>query len=402
MQIQGAPEVMKISSFINGFRQPQLCEKLGKDFPTTFDSLMDKVRAFVSGKDMSLMAREWELKKGTRPYKTREGGDGQVKTAPYFSKGRSHTDRGRSSFTPYKPPQRTYPKKFTPLTKSPSEILATEKAKTFFQKPQPLRNASRPNADEYLQNLEVYVDDFVVKSKIESDMLEDIEETLNTLRSAQMKLNPEKCSFGVQEGKFLGVMVTKDGIKANPCKVQAIMDIDLPKSLKEAQRLNGRLIALSRFLSWIEERLAKWAIELGDFEISYLPRTAYKGPVLADFLTEAPTDDTTTESTTITAPATKVWQLHTDGSSTNEGNGVVGFILTTPEGVELAYAIRLDFPNTNNEADYEALLARLRMDSTLNVQQLEVHVDSLLVANQMNGLYEAKEDVMKQYLQQAT
>ncbi|KAD6795943.1 hypothetical protein E3N88_06839 [Mikania micrantha] len=103
-------------------------------------------------------------------------------------------------------------------------------------------------------DLEVYVDDLVIKSKRESNMLEDIEETLNTLRSAQMKLNPEKCSFGVQEWKFLGVMVTKDGIKANPCKVQAILDMESPKSLKEVQRLNGRLIALSRFLSRIAER----------------------------------------------------------------------------------------------------------------------------------------------------
>ncbi|KAD6119265.1 hypothetical protein E3N88_10557 [Mikania micrantha] len=75
----------------------------------------------------------------------------RVKTAPYFNKGKSHTDKGRSSFSPYKPPQKPYPEKFTPLTKSPSEILATEKAKTFFQKPQPLRNASRPNPDEYCE-----------------------------------------------------------------------------------------------------------------------------------------------------------------------------------------------------------------------------------------------------------
>ncbi|KAD3066565.1 hypothetical protein E3N88_34445 [Mikania micrantha] len=69
MQIQGVPEVMKISSFINGVRQPQLCEKLGEDFPATFDSLMDKVRAFVRGKDTSFRAREWELKKWELSFK---------------------------------------------------------------------------------------------------------------------------------------------------------------------------------------------------------------------------------------------------------------------------------------------------------------------------------------------
>ncbi|KAD5960272.1 hypothetical protein E3N88_11744 [Mikania micrantha] len=62
----------------------------------------------------------------------------------------------------------------------------------------------------------------------------------------------------------------------------------------------------------ISGRLAKWAIEPGDFEISYLPRTSYKGQVLADFLTEAPTDDTTTGNITISTPTAKVRHLHTD------------------------------------------------------------------------------------------
>ncbi|KAD4178711.1 hypothetical protein E3N88_27302 [Mikania micrantha] len=76
LNIQGVPEVMKISSFINGVRQPQLCENLGEDFPTTFDDLMDKVRAFLRDKDTSLRAREWDLKKGAGPYRTREGNEG--------------------------------------------------------------------------------------------------------------------------------------------------------------------------------------------------------------------------------------------------------------------------------------------------------------------------------------
>ncbi|KAD3067732.1 hypothetical protein E3N88_35612 [Mikania micrantha] len=95
MQIQGVPKVMKISSFINGVRQPQLCEKLGEDFPTTFDSLMDKVRAFVRGKDTSFRAREWELKKSGsyRPKETQE----IARSGPYtgkckWEKKRSYVD----------------------------------------------------------------------------------------------------------------------------------------------------------------------------------------------------------------------------------------------------------------------------------------------------------------------
>ncbi|KAD7476973.1 hypothetical protein E3N88_00109 [Mikania micrantha] len=95
MQIQGVPEVMMISSFINRVRQPQLCEKLGEDFPTTFDGLMDKVRAFVRGKDTILRAREWDVKKNPRPYRTREGTDNQAKATQYPAKGRSYADKRR-------------------------------------------------------------------------------------------------------------------------------------------------------------------------------------------------------------------------------------------------------------------------------------------------------------------
>ncbi|KAD3640427.1 hypothetical protein E3N88_29650 [Mikania micrantha] len=144
MQIQGVPEVMKISSFINGVRQPQLCEKLGEDFPTTFDSLMDKVRAFVRGKDTSFRAREWEQKKGGN-YRSRETQE-TARNGPYTGKGKVLTDKNRQFFTPYKAKQT---EKFTPLIKTPSEILATEKIKNSFLKPQPLRNASRPNPDEF-------------------------------------------------------------------------------------------------------------------------------------------------------------------------------------------------------------------------------------------------------------
>ncbi|GJU75073.1 reverse transcriptase domain-containing protein [Tanacetum coccineum] len=66
------------------------------------------------------------------------------------------------------------------------------------------------------RNLEAYVDDMVIKSKTERDMIMDIAETFHNLRKINMKLNPKKCSFGVAEGKFLGYMVTSEGIRANP------------------------------------------------------------------------------------------------------------------------------------------------------------------------------------------
>ncbi|GKF98684.1 reverse transcriptase domain-containing protein, partial [Tanacetum coccineum] len=69
-----------------------------------------------------------------------------------------------------------------------------------------------------------------------------------------MKLNPKKCSFGVEEGPFLGHLVTKQGIKSNPLKVKAVIDLDQPRTLKDIQSLNGKLAALRRFLSKAVER----------------------------------------------------------------------------------------------------------------------------------------------------
>ena len=75
------------------------------------------------------------------------------------------------------------------------------------------------------KNVEVYVDDMLVKSKEKEDHLDDLEETFNTLKQYNMKLNPSKCAFGVSSGKFLGFIVSKRGIEANPEKVRAILEM---------------------------------------------------------------------------------------------------------------------------------------------------------------------------------
>ncbi|GKD52220.1 reverse transcriptase domain-containing protein [Tanacetum coccineum] len=80
------------------------------------------------------------------------------------------------------------------------------------------------------RNLEAYVDDMVIKSKSEREMLADIVETFDNLRRINMKLNPKKCSFGVEEGKFLGYMVTSEGIWANPTKTKDIAEMQSPRT----------------------------------------------------------------------------------------------------------------------------------------------------------------------------
>ena len=97
--------------------------------------------------------------------------------------------------------------------------------------------------------MEVYVDDMLVKSKEELAHLDDLRETFATLKQYQMKLNPGKCVFGVASGKFLGFMVSQRGIEANPEKVQAIINMASPMTVKEVQKLTGRIAALNRFVS---------------------------------------------------------------------------------------------------------------------------------------------------------
>ena len=99
------------------------------------------------------------------------------------------------------------------------------------------------------RNVQVYVNDMLVKSRREEDHLEDLRETFNTLCSYNMKLNPGKCAFGVTAGKFLGFMVSQRGIEANPDKIRTIMEMAPPRNVKEVQSLNGKIVALNRFMS---------------------------------------------------------------------------------------------------------------------------------------------------------
>src|SRR3954465_8136070 len=104
------------------------------------------------------------------------------------------------------------------------------------------------------RNVEVYVDDMLVKSTKENDHVKDLRETFKVQKRYNMKLNLQKCVFGVTAGKFLGFMVTNRGIEANPDKIKAILDLEEPKTLHDIQKLNGKLAALSRFLAKGAER----------------------------------------------------------------------------------------------------------------------------------------------------
>ncbi|GKA37668.1 reverse transcriptase domain-containing protein [Tanacetum coccineum] len=104
------------------------------------------------------------------------------------------------------------------------------------------------------RNLEVYVDDLVIKSRTKEEIIRDITETFKTLRQINMKLNPKKCTFRMKEGMFLGYKVSTNGLKACPDKADAILSLPSPRYIKDVQKLNRKLASLNRFLSKSAEK----------------------------------------------------------------------------------------------------------------------------------------------------
>ncbi|GKB53482.1 reverse transcriptase domain-containing protein [Tanacetum coccineum] len=286
-----------------------------------------------------------------------------------------------------------------------------------------------------------------------------------------MNFNPKKCSFGVEEGPFLGHLITKQGIRANPSKVKAITDVEQLKTLKDVQSLNGKIAALSRFLSkdakrslrffkvlkrctdkkniqWKQEAEAalqemKKFMEIlptltapvqGEVLMMYIKTSTesisaslfakrekeqvpiyfvsrvkqgdelnYPGMeklILAlvhaarrlrrsdetpkDFLIKVPLEDNKKEEVekADTKP-TKTelsceWKLFTDGAASSNGFGV-GLMLIDLEGKEYTYALSFEFKTINNKAEYEALLAGLRISQEMEITSLAIFVDSQLL-----------------------
>ena len=104
------------------------------------------------------------------------------------------------------------------------------------------------------KNVQVYIDDIVIKTKEKRTLLEDLEETFANLRKYRLKLNPDKCTFGVPAGKLLGFLVSSRGIEVNPAKIRAIEKMKLPTCLKDVQKFTECLASLSRFVSRLGEK----------------------------------------------------------------------------------------------------------------------------------------------------
>ena len=104
------------------------------------------------------------------------------------------------------------------------------------------------------KEIEVYVDDMIAKSQTENGHVQNLRKLFQRLRKYQLKLNPNKCTFGVTSGKLLGFVVSRRGIEIDPDKVKAIQNLPPPKTQKEVRGFLGRLNYVSRFISQLTDR----------------------------------------------------------------------------------------------------------------------------------------------------
>ena len=138
----------------------------------------------------------------------------------------------------------------------------------------------------------------------------------------------------------------------------------------------------------VSRRLTKWAIELGEFDIKFMPRTTIKGQAIADFVAEFTYPTKALRMITDTLNTSEgcakdyeptnpnnVWSLRIDGSSNVNGSGT-DVILESPTVEKISYALSLEFLASNNEAKYEALLAGLCLAKEMRVEQLKIYIDS--------------------------
>ncbi|KAJ9553755.1 hypothetical protein OSB04_017800 [Centaurea solstitialis] len=191
---------------------------------------------------------------------------------------------------------------------------------------------------------------------------------------------------------------------------QSIMSANLSSTQKPAKKLrhyfeSHHIIVVTNYplktvlrKPELTGRLAKWSIYLSGFDIEFKPKTAIKSQVLADFVAEfSPGLEPTTCDEVVMISDNKPWILYVDGSSNVRGCGL-GIVLKSSQGGNIAYSVRCEFKATNNEAEYEALIAGLDIALRLGAKQLHVRSDSLLVVNQVNGDFQAKDSKMMSYL----
>ncbi|GKC88583.1 reverse transcriptase domain-containing protein, partial [Tanacetum coccineum] len=220
-------------------------------------------------------------------------------------------------------------------------------------------------------------------------MMADIVETFERLRAINLKLNPNKCSFRVEEGIYSGHLIVKQGIRADPSKVplkEHRKDTPFHENSKNLYEWkDGSIDEVGRRSLPENERMLR-VIANDEHEIEFRGRNSIKGKILANFLAKTPlTENKEAKNEEVKIKESEpenAWKLFIDGASSSDGSGA-GLMVVSPEGKEYTYALKFEFETTNNEAEYKALLAGLRIAKEMEIRELIIFVDSQLVANQV-------------------
>nr|GFA34353.1 hypothetical protein [Tanacetum cinerariifolium] len=201
-------------------------------------------------------------------------------------------------------------------------------------------------------------------------MTEEAEHAFQELKKFILEL-PTLTTLELEETLFVYLATSHEAVSgvlaADRKGKQTPIRYDHPKKVITDQAIKQKLNKPK-----VSGKLAKYVVELGAYNITYIPRTAVKGQILDDFINKISAGTRHVEAcNSVGEEDPKGWTLYTDGASSQKGVGA-GLVLIDPSGTEYTYAIRCNFPSTNNEAEYEALLAGLRIARKMKVQTLDV------------------------------
>ncbi|RVW17189.1 Transposon Tf2-12 polyprotein [Vitis vinifera] len=277
------------------------------------------------------------------------------------------------------------------------------------------------------RTVEVYIDDIVVKSKTRVEHVLHLQEVFHLLRKYGMKLNHSKCVFGVSAGKFLGFMISQRGIEVSPDQVKAVMETPHPRNKKELQRLTGKHVALGRFIARFIDELRPFFLAIrkagaSGWTDSYqsafdkIKHCLMQPPILSSPIPEEKlymylaVSEWAISAVLFRCPSPKeqkpiyyVSRALADVETRYSKMELTALalrrlLLQSPTGEHLEQSIRLGFPTSNNEAEYEAILSGLDLTLALSVSKLRVYSDSQLVVRHVQNKYEAKDARMTRYL----
>ncbi|MCH79701.1 hypothetical protein A2U01_0000455, partial [Trifolium medium] len=145
----------------------------------------------------------------------------------------------------------------------------------------------------------------------------------------------------------------------------------------------------------LHSRIAKWALALTEFSLTYVPLKAMKGQVIADFLANYSTTNDFVEQDFV---GTKPWKLYFDGSCHKRGSGI-GIMIISPKNIPTKFMYKLSSYCLNNEAEHEALITGLELLIQFKANNIIIRGDSQLVVNQINGNYRREKKNLLRYLE---